>query len=98
MTQWITIPKCPIAEVSSLGTFRFKRVKTAKGILEEQDIKVKNGWVMLPTINYKGNQYFENYNALDIMTRLFLSKNVSYKRVTFKDRDSTNLSINNLIF
>ena len=53
---------------------------------------------MLPTINYKGNQYFENYNALDIMTRLFLSKNISYKRVTFKDRDSTNLSINNLIF
>lgn len=96
--KWQTIDRCRIAEISTLGTFRFKEQKTANGILPQRDIEVKNGSVTLPIIMRDNKTVFLPCNALEIMVRHYLGKNISFRKVSFKDRDKTNIGINNLIY
>lgn len=98
MTTWKTIDRCQIAEISTLGTFRFKKAKTVNGWLPEREIEVVNGYVQLPTYMASGDLRYIPMNTLELMVRHFIGKSFSFRKVSFKDRDNTNIAMNNLIY
>ena len=96
--KWKAIKTCPIAEVSTFGRFRYRAQKTSSGGLESLEIPIINGRIVLPIIDKNCLTIYTSLIALEVVVRAFMTENTSYKKVQFKDRDRTNLSLNNLIY
>jgi hypothetical protein len=102
--QFKTIKAYPTMEVSNLGNFRHRAVKGYKGteIVDipslEIDTKEKFQVVLveLPRVNREFRTSFKEENAVGLMIDTFIRRGVPLRKVSFRDGDWRNISIDNI--
>ena len=99
-----TIKAYPTMEVSNLGNFRHRAVIGYKGqeIVDiptlEIDTKEKFQVVLveLPRVNREFRTSFKEENAVGLMIDTFIRRGVPLRKVSFKDGNWRNISIDNI--
>ena len=99
-----TIKAYPTMEVSNLGNFRHRAVKGYKGqeIVDiptlEIDTKEKFQVVLvdLPRVSRDMRTSFKEENAASILIDTFIRRGVPLRKVSFKDGNWRNISIDNI--
>ena len=102
--QFKTIKAYPTMEVSNLGNFRHRAVKGYKGQeivdIPSLDIDTKEKFqavlVELPRVNREFRTSFKEENAVGLMIDTFIRRGVSLRKVSFKDGNWRNISIDNI--
>ena len=102
--QFKTIKAYPTMEVSNIGNFRNRAVKGYKGTeivdIPSLDIDTKDKYqtvlVELPRVNREFRTSFKEENAVGLMIDTFIRRGVPLRKVSFKDGNWRNISIDNI--
>ena len=102
--QFKTIKAYPTMEVSNLGNFRHRAVKGYKGT-EVVDIptleigtqeRFQTLLIALPRVNKEFRTSFKEESAVGLMIDTFIRRGVPLRKVSFKDGNWRNISIDNI--
>ena len=102
--QFKTIKAYPTMEVSNLGNFRHRALKGYKGTeivdIPSLEIDTKEKYqvllVDLPRVSRDMRTSFKEENAASIIIDTFIRRGVPLRKVSFKDGNWRNISIDNI--